>query len=91
VVKPRAPRELARVIDRLATHPELRARMGRAGREHVVEHFDPQRLWTRYVELFDHLVQRAPSLAPQRPAKRVAKHAPAIPRQRTAHHEREVV
>jgi glycosyltransferase involved in cell wall biosynthesis len=91
VVKPRAPRELARVIDRLATHPELRARMGRAGREHVVEHFDPRRLWARYVELFDHLVQRAPSPAPARAEKRVAKHAPAIPRQRTAHHEREVV
>lgn len=91
VVKPRAPQELARVIDRLATHPDLRAQMGPAGREHVVEHFDPQQHWDRYVELFDRLVgaSRSAKPAPEPPDKQTAE--PAIPRQRTADHEREVV
>jgi hypothetical protein len=32
--------------------------MGRAGREHVVAHFDPAQQWARYVALFDAMLAR---------------------------------
>jgi len=52
VVDPHAPEQLARVIEQLASDPELRVRMGRAGRQHVLEHFVPEKLWRRYSCLY---------------------------------------
>jgi glycosyltransferase involved in cell wall biosynthesis len=96
LVKPRAPHELARVIDRLATHPEKRERMGRAGREHVVASFEPAQVWARYVLLFERLLAARGGPERHRPHRHAAPRARSgsvlgIPRQRTADHEREVV
>ena len=52
VVDTHAAEQLARVIEQLAADPELRVRMGRAGRQHVLEHFVPEKLWRRYACLY---------------------------------------
>lgn len=47
---------LADAIDRLARDPKLRATMGRAGREKVVEEFDAERTAARLREVYEPLV-----------------------------------
>jgi len=44
VVEPRSPEALATTIDRLAAEPELRRRLGRAGRDRALEHFTTARM-----------------------------------------------
>jgi colanic acid/amylovoran biosynthesis glycosyltransferase len=58
----RDPAALAAAITRL-TDPELRARMGAAGRRHVTESFDPDRQVDAFVALYEELVtaRRAPA------------------------------
>jgi len=52
VVSTHAPEQLASAIEQLASDPELRVRMGRAGRKHVLAHFVPEKLWRRYACLY---------------------------------------
>lgn len=52
VLPAHAPEQLAHAIERLAAAPDLRARMGRAGRQRVLEHFVPEKLWRRYARLY---------------------------------------
>jgi len=44
VVEPRSPDALATTIDRLAAEPELRRRLGQAGRDRALEHFTTARM-----------------------------------------------
>jgi glycosyltransferase involved in cell wall biosynthesis len=66
VVAPHAPDQLAEAIDHLASRPDLRARMGRAGHQGVLQHFDPEKLWRRYARLY-RAVTDAPSVEPAPP------------------------
>jgi glycosyltransferase involved in cell wall biosynthesis len=52
VVEPHAPDQVAEAIDHLASRPDLRTRMGRAGRQGMLQHFDPDKLWRRYARLY---------------------------------------
>ena len=52
LVAPGRPDLVADALERLARDPELRARLGRAGRERVVEAFDIRREARRLHDLF---------------------------------------
>lgn len=56
VVEPEAPDQLAAAIEELAGDSERHRRMGVAGRAHVEEHFDRQRLAGRYRSILAGLV-----------------------------------
>jgi glycosyltransferase involved in cell wall biosynthesis len=58
VVARRDPAALAAAITRL-TDPELRARMGAAGRRHVAASFPPDRQIDAFVELYEEVLGRA--------------------------------
>lgn len=58
VVDPESPEALAAAIEELAADPERRQVMGRAGRKHVEEHFDRQRLADRYRTILGGLSKR---------------------------------
>jgi len=59
------PEQWADAILRLSSSPELRAAMGRAGREHVAEHFSAHRWAKRFAGMLDSLVEaRQPSITP---------------------------
>lgn len=63
VVPANSPRDLSRAIIELIGHPELRARMGKAGRERVEKRFSLARCVARYDELYRRLESgSAPSL-----------------------------
>ena len=55
LVPPRDPRALAEEIGRLLADPELRERMGRAGRERVARHFSEEAMTRRVLEIYDEL------------------------------------
>ena len=57
LVPPRDPAALAGGIERLARDPELRARLGRAGREKILREFD-SRAWA--AELYRRIFGRLP-------------------------------
>lgn len=65
--EPRDPerfsRDLAEAIDRLAGDPELRDRMGRAGRRRVEEHFSWTSIARRTVDLYAEVLARAGAMA----------------------------
>jgi glycosyltransferase involved in cell wall biosynthesis len=52
---PGDPESLARAITRLALDPGLRARLGRAGREHVVARYDLRAFGERFVRVYEGL------------------------------------
>ena len=58
-VPPEDPESLAQAIQRLSQQPELLQGYGANGRRYVVEHFDRQKLTTRYYELL-HEVAKVP-------------------------------
>ncbi len=47
LVAPRAPDELAEALIQMSRDPKARHRMGRAGREHVIQNHDIRNLWRR--------------------------------------------
>lgn len=56
LVAPRDPGALADAISRLLADPELRRRMGDAGRQRVLEHFSAAAMCGRMLELYDEVV-----------------------------------
>lgn len=57
---------LADALERLLRDPDLRQRMGAAGRRHVEERYDCRALWPHYVRTYRRLFEAvAPSLAAQ--------------------------
>lgn len=65
VVAPRSPQALAQAVNDLLAAPELRRRMGVAGRRRVEEEFTTERMVCRHVELYQQL------LAPDQPPLRL--------------------
>jgi glycosyltransferase involved in cell wall biosynthesis len=55
LVEPERPEELAAALDSLAADPELRAELGRRGRERVQEHFSADGIARRTVALYEEL------------------------------------
>jgi glycosyltransferase involved in cell wall biosynthesis len=55
VVTPEDPQEIAAAVRQLKHDPALRARMGKAGRQYVSEHFDRRVLARRYLDLLENL------------------------------------
>jgi glycosyltransferase involved in cell wall biosynthesis len=53
LVPPRDPRTLAAAVDRLLADPELRRRMGAAGRQRVAERFSPESMTRRVLAIYD--------------------------------------
>jgi glycosyltransferase involved in cell wall biosynthesis len=60
-VPPRAPELLASALARLVDEPELRQRLGDAGRTRYVEHYAPGPYERRFAEVFGELVALAPA------------------------------
>jgi glycosyltransferase involved in cell wall biosynthesis len=56
LVPPRDPTSLAEAITRLLDDPDLRHRMGQAGRERVLQHFSVERMVERTQTLYDQLL-----------------------------------
>jgi glycosyltransferase involved in cell wall biosynthesis len=56
LVPPREPKALAGAISRLLADPDLRARMGDAGRRRVAERFSADAMCRRVLELYDEVV-----------------------------------
>jgi glycosyltransferase involved in cell wall biosynthesis len=57
VVPRRDPEALADKVLLLAREPELRLRMGRAGRRRVLKHFRPQDQTDAFLELYEHALR----------------------------------
>lgn len=58
LVPPRAPAALAPAIARLADDPDLRQRLGEAGRERVHEHFDERAVVERELAVYERLMRQ---------------------------------
>ena len=56
LVPPRDPHALAEAILRLLRDPDLRKRMGGAGRERVAAHFSVEQMVQRTEKLYEHLL-----------------------------------
>ena len=56
LVPPRDPDGLAQAITRLLRHPDLRRKMGRAGRERVEQHFSVERMVQATEALYEELI-----------------------------------
>jgi glycosyltransferase involved in cell wall biosynthesis len=56
LVPPRDPTALAQAITRLLDDPDLRQRMGRAGRERVLQHFSVEQMVKRTQTLYEQLL-----------------------------------
>ena len=56
LVPPRDPDGLAQAITRLLRDPDLRRKMGQAGRERVERHFDVERMVQATEALYEELV-----------------------------------
>ncbi|MHB9143835.1 MAG: glycosyltransferase family 4 protein [Symbiobacteriia bacterium] len=67
LVPPAEPQALAAAIERLATHPEIRAEQGRRGRQAVVERYDTARWADTYLQVVAQAVERGAT-----PAARLA-------------------
>ena len=59
LVPPEAPRALAEKVLTLLRDPELRARMGRAGRAHVLENFTAAQYAARFTEIVEGLLWKS--------------------------------
>ncbi|MDD5584319.1 MAG: glycosyltransferase family 4 protein [Candidatus Omnitrophica bacterium] len=59
LVEPNNAQELARAIVRLLRSPELRARMGEAGRQHVLANFAPEKISAQTLALYEHVKKQA--------------------------------
>lgn len=59
LVSPQSPELLADAICRLIAEPDLRRRMGEAGRRRYEEHFAPESVVPQYVEIYHALVHGA--------------------------------
>jgi len=57
LVPPRDVEQLTWAIQRLVEDPELRQRMGRAGRARVVQHFAVERIVEQYLELYAEILE----------------------------------
>ena len=57
LVPPNSPPEIAQAFIKLIEDPELRRRMGKAGREHVLANFD-SRIWA--AKLYEYLFKKQP-------------------------------
>ncbi|HQH72875.1 MAG TPA: glycosyltransferase family 4 protein, partial [bacterium] len=65
LVEPGDPHTLAEALRRLILDPDLRARMGQAGRERALDHFDWNRILDLYyVPLVDEAMDRLPRKTP---------------------------
>jgi len=60
-VPPGDPEAMARAVDRLSRDPSELERMGRQGRQYVVEHYDRNALAARYLEILRGVVERGRS------------------------------
>ena len=67
-IEPENDGELVDAVERLRGDTGLCARLGRAGREYVLEHFDGDRLAADYLELIDRVCGRTLVVHPQRAA-----------------------
>jgi glycosyltransferase involved in cell wall biosynthesis len=56
LVPPRDPEALAEAILRLLREPDLRRRMGEAGRKRVAEHFSVEQMVQKTEALYEHLL-----------------------------------
>ena len=56
LVPPEDPAALAERVVRLLRDPALRARMGEAGREHILANFTADQFAARFAQLIDHLL-----------------------------------
>jgi glycosyltransferase involved in cell wall biosynthesis len=56
LVPPRDPRALAEAVGRLLADPDLRQRMGAAGRARVAERFSPESMTTRVLAIYDEVL-----------------------------------
>jgi len=68
LVPPSNPRAAAEALAECLRHPEKREKMGLAGRKHVEEHFDIDRLNDRLEQLFLEISQTVKKNQPVRPA-----------------------
>jgi colanic acid/amylovoran biosynthesis glycosyltransferase len=68
VVPRRDPPALAAALERLARDPELRRRMGEAGRRRVVERFSSARQSQGFVELYEDVIRRRMGITAAPPA-----------------------
>jgi lipopolysaccharide/colanic/teichoic acid biosynthesis glycosyltransferase len=57
---------LAESVGKLLADQDLRARMGRAGREHTERHFQPEVIWDAWIHLYRELIEE--KLGPQQVA-----------------------
>ena len=58
--EPENANEIAEAVEKLATAPKLRERMGKAGRAHVEKHFDRRKLAEKYEGILSRLVGKRP-------------------------------
>ena len=65
LVPPRDSVALADAIRRLLKNPELRQRMGKAGRERVLRDFRPEPIWEALYKEYMSLLSRKSSVLPQ--------------------------
>ena len=74
IVPPKDARALADAIHTLLRNPDIRAEMGRAGREWISRHFRPELIWKAHAEMYREMLeeysqrerQSGPSLAVKR-------------------------
>jgi glycosyltransferase involved in cell wall biosynthesis len=85
MVPPDEPMSLAEVLVTLLEDPELRKRIGTAGRQLVSEHFTIRRVSERYVALYQRLIATSPPAPP--PALRALAAGCGVRRRRRLHRE----
>jgi N-acetyl-alpha-D-glucosaminyl L-malate synthase BshA len=61
LIAPRNPEALAAAIDRLIADPELRTRLGEAGRQDVALRFDPGEVRDRYLDFYRRVMAGMPN------------------------------
>ena len=59
VIEPENAEALIHAIDQLAVNPELGAKLGQNGREHILQHFSRDRTAEKYVQILKNVVENA--------------------------------